>query len=99
MTSAGISAADASPIHTPLTTDDRDELDPLIRRIKWQALLVKHTLATMDSDDDLTWDGYRATLEDGLIELCDAIVRDTETMHEIMERAERRGTDANGGTK
>lgn len=87
-------AAVASPaIHTPLSVDDRDALDPLMRRIKWQALLVQRTLATWDNDDDLMYDDDRTALEVGLIELCASIVRDTEAMHQVMERAEQRGAD------
>jgi hypothetical protein len=81
----------ASLIHAQLTLADRDAIDPLMRRIAWQALLLQRTLATRDMDDDLIDDDDRAALETGLIELCEAIVRDTAAIRDVIDSAEKRG--------
>ncbi len=83
-------ATDSEPIHTPLTLDDRDAFELIRRRITWQALLVQHVLSTWDEEHDLMEDRDRATLEEGVIELCAAIVRNSDDLHELIEAAEKR---------
>lgn len=86
-------AAEALDIHTPLTMDDRDALDLLKHRIQWQAMLVQHTLATWNEENDLMEDRDRPTLQIGLIELCASIVRDTDAMQDALDLAANRDDD------